>query len=147
MRILIVEDNEADLRLLNDVLNIHGYETLKTGFGREAIRLTRDYIPDLILMDIQLPDLCGFDVTRLLKHDDRTGYIPVIAVTAFAMPADERKALENGCDAYISKPIMIHSFLRTVQNFVSLRSSKRNRGTRGADDSATRRTRPPPAAC
>jgi two-component system cell cycle response regulator DivK len=117
MRILIVEDNEPDLRLLNDILEIHGYEILKTGRGREAIRLTRHHIPDLILMDIQLPDLCGLGVTRLLKRDDHTSYIPVIAVTAFAMPGDERKALESGCDAYIPEPLMIQSFLHTVQRF------------------------------
>jgi len=118
-RILIVEDNELHLRLLNDLLKVHGYEILKTEYGREAVKLARDNSPDLILMDIKLPDLCGLEVTRLLKQDDQTKCIPIIAVTAFAMRGDEGKALESGCDGYISKPIMIHSFLHAVQRFLS----------------------------
>ena len=118
-RILIVEDNELHLRLLNDLLRVHGYEILKTEYGQEAIKLARDNSPDLILMDIKLPDLSGLEVTRLLKQDDQTKCIPIIAVTAFAMRGDEEKALESGCDGYISKPIMIHSFLHTVQRFLS----------------------------
>ena len=118
-RVLIVEDNELHLRLLNDLLRVYGYEILKTEYGQEAIKLARDNSPDLILMDIKLPDLCGLEVTRLLKQDDQTKCIPIIAVTAFAMRGDEEKALESGCDGYISKPIMIHSFLHTVQRFLS----------------------------
>jgi len=118
-RILIVEDNELHLRLLNDLLRVHGYEILKTEYGQEAIKLAKDNSPDLILMDIKLPDLCGLEVTRLLKQDDQTKRIPIIAVTAFAMRGDEGKALESGCDGYISKPIMIHRFLHTVQRFLS----------------------------
>jgi two-component system cell cycle response regulator DivK len=118
-RILIVEDNELHLRLLNDLLRVHGYEILKTEYGQEAIKLAKDNSPDLILMDIKLPDLSGLEVTRLLKQDDQTKCIPIIAVTAFAMRGDEGKALESGCDGYISKPIIIHSFLHTVQRFLS----------------------------
>jgi two-component system, cell cycle response regulator DivK len=92
---------------------------LKTEYGQEAVKLARNNSPDLILMDIKLPDLSGLDVTRLLKQDDQTKCIPIIAVTAFAMPEDERKAFDSGCDGYISKPIMIHSFLHTVQRFLS----------------------------
>jgi two-component system cell cycle response regulator DivK len=104
---------------LNDFLEFHGYETLKTGHGREAIKLTRDNKPDLILMDIQLPDLSGLDVTRLLKLDDQTKCIPVIAVTGFAMPGDEAEALKSGCDAYIAKPVILHNLLRTIDSFLS----------------------------
>jgi len=118
-RILIVEDNELHLRLLDDLLRVHGYEILTTKYGQEAIKLARDNSPDLILMDIKLPDLSGLEVTRLLKQDNQTKCIPIIAVTAFAMPGDEGKALESGCDGYISKPIMIDSFLHTVQRFLS----------------------------
>jgi two-component system cell cycle response regulator DivK len=118
-RILIVEDNALSLMLLNDLLEAHGYEILKTGHGLEAIKLAQDNKPDLILMDIQLPDLSGFDVTRLLKQDDQTKCIPVIAVTAFAMLGDKAKALESGCDAYIAKPVILHDLLRMVDAFLS----------------------------
>ena len=118
-RILIVEDNQPCLRLLNDVLKVHGYEILKTTKGLEAINLARDYRPDLILMDIRLLDISGLDVTRLLKQDDQTKCIPIIAVTAFAMRGDEAKALESGCDAYISKPITLDNLLRTIESFLS----------------------------
>jgi two-component system, cell cycle response regulator DivK len=117
-RILIVEDNQLSLRLLNDFLKVKGYEILKTSEGWEAINLARDKQPDLILMDIRLPDISGFDVTRLLKQDDQTKSIPIIAVTAFATSGDETKALESGCDAYITKPIIIDNLLRTIESFL-----------------------------
>src|SRR5271168_1781950 len=106
-RILIVEDNEPSLTLLNDFLKVKGYEILKTSEGWEAINLARDKQPDLILMDIRLPDISGFEVTRLLKPDDQTKSIPIITVTAFATSGDETKALESECDGYITKPVII----------------------------------------
>jgi two-component system, cell cycle response regulator DivK len=117
-RILIVEDNHLSLTLLNDFLKVKGYETLKTSEGREAIDLAREKQPDLILMDIRLPDISGFDVTRLLKQDDQTKSIPIIAVTAFATSGDETKALESGCDGYITKPVIIDNLLRTIESFL-----------------------------
>ena len=104
-RILVVEDNQLSLTLLHQLLNVHGYEILQTPEGWTAVDLARDQQPDLILMDIGLPDICGLDVTRLLKQDDHTKTIPIIAVTAYAMPGDEKKALDSGCDAYIAKPV------------------------------------------
>ncbi len=118
-RILIVEDHDLSVMLLSDFLEVHGYEILKTGHGLEAIKLARDNKPDLILMDIRLPDLSGLDVTRVLKQDDQTKYIPVIAVTAFAMSGDKAKALGSGCDAYISKPVILYDLLRMVDSFSS----------------------------
>ena len=118
-RILIVEDNYSCLRLLDDVLEAHGYEILETTKGLEAINLARNYRPDLILMDIRLPDISGLEVTRLLKQDHQTKCIPIIAVTAFAMLGDEAKALESGCDAYIAKPVIVANLLRTVDSFLS----------------------------
>src|SRR6266849_5373296 len=118
-RILIVEDNEIDSTLLRDILVLHGYETLQTRHGLEAINLASTNVPDLILMDIQLPDVSGLEVTRRLKDDDRSKRIPIIAVTAFAMGWHEREALDNGCDAYLSKPITMFGFLHTVESFLS----------------------------
>ena len=117
-RILIVEDNETDVRLLKDILETRGYNILQTKEGLEAIDLAVVNLPDLILMDIQLPDMSGLEVTRRLRGDDRSRRIPIIAVTAFAMAWHEREALDSGCDAYISKPISIFGFLRTVESFL-----------------------------
>src|SRR5207248_21820 len=117
-RILIVEDNELNMKLLNDVLEAYGYEIIKTGSGLAALDLARLHRPDLILIDIQLPDISGLDAVRQLKQDEQTKAIPVIAVTAFAMAGDERRALDSGCDAYIAKPIMLREFLLTVEDFL-----------------------------
>jgi two-component system cell cycle response regulator DivK len=117
-RILIVEDNALNLKLLVDLLDAHGYRTFSTGDGLEAINLAREIRPDLILMDVQLPDVSGLEITRWLKEDDRTKHIPVVAVTAFAMAGDERRARDSGCDGYIAKPIMVADFLDTIARFV-----------------------------
>ena len=118
-RILIVEDNKLDMRLLKDILEWRGHETLQTGDGLEAINLAFANLPDLILMDIQLPDISGLEVTRRLRVDDRSKRVPIVAVTAFAMGWHEREALDSGCDAYISKPISVLGFLNTVESFLS----------------------------
>jgi two-component system cell cycle response regulator DivK len=117
-RILIVEDNDLNLKLFRDLLTAHGYETIETKEGLEAIEITRNKHPDLILMDIQLPEVSGLDITRRLKSDDAICGIPIIAVTAFAMKDDEEKILAAGCEAYISKPISIMPFLNTVRRFL-----------------------------
>jgi two-component system cell cycle response regulator DivK len=116
--ILIVEDNALNLKLLVDLLEAHGYGTISTGDGLEAINLARQTRPDLILMDIQLPDVSGLEITRWLKEDERTKDIPVVAVTAFAMAGDERRAREAGCDGYIAKPIMVADFLQTIVRYL-----------------------------
>src|SRR5258707_15865607 len=117
-RILIVEDNEIDLTLLRDILVLHGYETLQTRHGLEAIDLASTNVPDLILMDIQLPDVSGLEVTRRLKDDDRSKRIPIIAVTAFTMEWHEREALDSGCDAYLSKTMTIFRLLDAIEPFL-----------------------------
>jgi len=113
--ILIVEDNELNLKLLKDVLDFHGYSTVVTGLGAEALSLARQYHPDLILLDIQLPDIAGTEVARRLKADGPTHAIPIIAVTAFAMSGDRKKILDSGCDDYISKPFNLQAFLALVE--------------------------------
>ncbi len=118
-RFLVVEDNQLSLALLKQLLEVHGYEILETPEGLQAIDIARDEQPDLILMDIGLPDICGLDVTRLLKQDHKTKSIPIIAVTALATPEDEKKALESGCDAYIAKPIALGNLLRIIESFLS----------------------------
>jgi two-component system cell cycle response regulator DivK len=117
-RILVVEDNELNMKLLNDVLEAHGYEVMSTAHGKVAVAWARQYRPDLILMDLQLPDLSGLEATRQLKSDEETREIPVIAVTAFAMAGDEKKALDHGCDAYVSKPIVLRDFLNLIAEFI-----------------------------
>ena len=116
--ILIVEDNELNMKLFNDLLQAHGYGTVQTTDGREAIGLAREHHPDLILMDIQLPKISGLEITRMIKQKDDLKSIPVIAVTAFAMKGDEEKIREGGCEAYIAKPISVSHFLETVQKFL-----------------------------
>lgn len=117
-RILVVEDNELNMKLLNDVLEAHGYAVISTGRGMVAVEWAKLYRPDLILMDLQLPDLSGLEATRLLKADAATRHIPIIAVTAFAMAGDEKKALEHGCDAYVAKPIVLREFLNLIAGFI-----------------------------
>ena len=117
-RILIVEDNELNLKLLKDLLDHHGYATIVTGLGQAAIDLAIEQQPDLILLDIQLPDIAGTEVARRLKADQRTRSIPIIAVTAFAMPGDRATMLQSGCDDYVSKPYRIVEFLGLVARYV-----------------------------
>ncbi|MBL4600590.1 MAG: response regulator [Rhizobiaceae bacterium] len=113
--ILIVEDNELNMKLFNDLLEANGYEIIKTRNGLEALDLARAHKPDLILMDIQLPEVSGLEVTKWLKEDDELHKIPVIAVTAFAMKGDEERIRQGGCEAYISKPISVGSFVETIK--------------------------------
>lgn len=116
--ILIVEDNDLNMKLFNDLLQATGYNTVQTKSGKEALELTREHRPDLILMDIQLPEISGLEVTKRLKADDDLKHIPIVAVTAFAMKGDEEKVLESGCEGYIAKPISVPSFLETIAKFI-----------------------------
>jgi two-component system, cell cycle response regulator DivK len=116
--ILIVEDNELNMKLFHDLLEAHGYKTLQTRNGIDAIALARKHRPDLIVMDIQLPEVSGLDVTKWLKEDDSLRHIPIVAVTAFAMKGDEERIREGGCEAYVSKPISVSRFLETIRQFI-----------------------------
>ncbi len=117
--VLVVEDNELNMKLFHDLLEAHGYNILQTKDGMDALRIAREHKPDLILMDIQLPEVSGLEVTKWIKEDDDLKSIPVIAVTAFAMKGDEEKIREGGCEAYIAKPISVTNFLETVRKFLN----------------------------
>lgn len=116
--VLIVEDNELNMKLFHDLLDAQGYRTLQTREGLQALAMARQHRPDLILMDIQLPEVSGLEVTKWLKEDDELSHIPVIAVTAFAMKGDEERIREGGCEAYIAKPIAVLHFIETVRKFL-----------------------------
>lgn len=117
-KILIVEDNELNMKLFADLLDAHGYETQQTREGLKAISMARTFKPDLILMDIQLPEVSGLEVTKWIKDDESLADIPIVAVTAFAMKGDEKRIRDGGCSAYIAKPISVTGFLATVRKFV-----------------------------
>ena len=113
-KVLIVEDNELNMKLFHDLIEACGHEILETRDGIEALKLARQHHPDLILMDIQLPGIDGLAATRLLKSDDRTRTIPVIALTALAMKGDEERIRAAGCDGYIAKPLAYKDFLAVI---------------------------------
>lgn len=117
--ILIVEDNELNMKLFRDLLQANGYETIESRNGVEAFELAKKHLPDLIIMDIQLPEVSGLDVTKWIKNDQSAKHIPVIAVTAFAMKGDEQKILDGGCEDYIAKPISVSDFLSTIKHHLS----------------------------
>lgn len=117
--VLIVEDNELNMKLFHDLLEAHGIGTIETRSGLEVLEIARAKKPDLILMDIQLPEVSGLDVTKWLKNDEALKKIPVIAVTAFAMKGDEEKIREGGCEDYISKPISVSRFLEVIQTYLN----------------------------
>jgi two-component system cell cycle response regulator DivK len=116
--VLVVEDNELNMKLFHDLLEAHGYNIVQTRNGLEAIDLAREHHPDLILMDIQLPEVSGLEVTKWIKEDDELRAIPVIAVTAFAMKGDEERIRQGGCEAYLSKPISVNTFIETVKTYI-----------------------------
>ena len=116
--VLIVEDNELNMKLFHDLLEAHGYATLQSRHGREAFAVVRERRPDLIVMDIQLPEVSGLEVTQWIKSDPELKHIPVVAVTAFAMKGDEERIRAGGCEAYLSKPISVAKFLETIRSFL-----------------------------
>jgi two-component system, cell cycle response regulator DivK len=117
-RVMIVEDNELNMKLFRDLIEASGYDTIQTRNGMEALDLARKHRPDLILMDIQLPEVSGLEVTKWLKEDDELHVIPVIAVTAFAMKGDEERIRQGGCEAYVSKPISVPKFIETIKTYL-----------------------------
>ncbi len=118
-KVLIVEDNMLNLKLFRDLIEANGFETAQTSSGHEVLDLARAEKPDLILMDIQLPEVSGLEVTSWLKADEELASIPVVAVTAFAMKGDEEKIREGGCEDYIAKPISVIGFLETIKKYLA----------------------------
>lgn len=112
--ILIVEDDRLILKLLNDLLQAEGYATIQSFKGENILENSRKRRPDLILMDIQLPEQSGLELTKLFKADEKLNNIPVIALTAFAVKGDEEKARAAGCNDFMSKPISVPKFLQTI---------------------------------
>ncbi|MEM6626461.1 MAG: response regulator [Pseudomonadota bacterium] len=124
-KVLVVEDNELNMKLFCDLLDAFGFETLESRDGLKAIDLAREHQPDLIIMDIQLPEVSGLDITRWIKDDETISAIPVLAVTAFAMRQDEEHVREAGCEAYMSKPIQMTPFIDTVKRLTSASETAR----------------------
>lgn len=128
-RILLVEDNPQNRRLTQFLLHSHGYRVYEATTGEEALELARIHRPEIILMDLQLPGVDGYAVTRRLKRDAATAGIPIVALTAYAMQGDREKALAAGCDGYITKPIDTKGFPAAVQRYLAL--ARETRGEAG----------------
>jgi two-component system cell cycle response regulator DivK len=117
-RILVVEDNEKNMKLFRDVLSATGYRTLEATTGGEAVEMATEHAPDLVLMDIQMPDFDGVEALRRLRADARTASLPVLAVTAQAMQGDREHFLAAGFDGYLSKPVNVRELLGTVRQYI-----------------------------
>ena len=113
--VLVIEDNEINMRLFRDILEAHSYHVSEATNGMEGWRSACERQPGLIVIDIQLPDVSGLEVTGWLKDDDNLKSVPIIAVSAFAVAGDDKKILKSGCDAFIPKPISIPKFLQTIE--------------------------------
>jgi len=136
-KVLVVEDNELNMKLFCDLLDAFGFQTVESRDGLKAVDLAREHRPDLIIMDIQLPEVSGLDLTRWIKDDTTIRDIPIMAVTAFAMRQDERLVREAGCEAYMSKPIQMGAFISEVKKLTGPRGS--GQPGRGASPPSARR--------
>ncbi|HEX7822960.1 MAG TPA: response regulator [Sphingobium sp.] len=119
-RIFVVEDNALNLRLFCDLLAAHGHETCAVRDGREAFAKARDYLPDLIITDIQLPYVSGFDLIRQFRQESTLADVPIMAVTAYAGPGDEERIRAAGANIYVSKPISVVKFIAVVNDLFAL---------------------------
>ena len=115
--ILIIEDNQLNLKLVKTLLQIAKHQVLEAGDAENGLEIAKEQLPDLILMDIQLPGMSGLEATRIIKQDPKLMGIPVVALTSFAMQGDEEKAMEAGCEGYITKPIDTREFTKTVAQY------------------------------
>lgn len=122
--VLIVDDNEMNRKLARDVLRFAGFRTLEAGSGGEGLSLASEHLPDVILMDIRLPDMEGTAALRRLKDELRTSSIPVVALTSFAMKGDRERFLDAGFDGYLEKPISVKEFPQAVRSYCEGRESE-----------------------
>ena len=122
--ILIVEDNEKNMKLVRDILQFKGYRTIEASTGNEGLALARQHQPDLILMDIQLPDINGIEALGIIRADASLARTPVVAVSASVMPDEQQKIVASGFDAYVTKPIDLKSFVATVEKFAGVPAKK-----------------------
>lgn len=116
-RILVVEDNEKNMKLFRDVLQAKGYSPIEATSGEQAVELATEHVPDLVLMDVQLPGIDGLEALERIRADERTASIPVVALTAQAMAGDRERFLEAGFDGYLSKPVDVLEFIATVEKY------------------------------
>ena len=123
-QILVVEDNEKNMKLFRDVLAATGYRTLEATTGSQAVDLATEHVPDLVLMDIQLPDIDGVEALARLRADDRTASLPILALTAQAMEGDRERFLAAGFDGYLSKPVDVADFVATVRRYCESASAE-----------------------
>jgi two-component system cell cycle response regulator DivK len=128
-RILVVEDNERNLKLVRDVLKFAGYDVIFARSGEQGVALAREHLPNLVLMDLQLPTIDGAEALRLLRADPRTRKVPVVAVTALAMKEDRDRALRAGFDGYIEKPISVRALPEQVRAFLNEGEHRDERGS------------------
>ena len=124
-KILLAEDNEANVIMMKDYLEDQGHIVFVAHDGGEILPKAAEVLPDLILMDIQMPHINGFEATRLLRADPRFAAIPIIALTAFAMPSDRERCLKAGMDEYMSKPFRLKELAQMIENFLQRNGSQR----------------------
>ena len=117
-RILIIEDQEDNRQIIHDVLSASGYESIEATTGEEGLAFAEREKPDLILMDIQLPGMDGYEVTRRIKANVALHHIPIIAVTSYALSGDDQKAFAAGCDGYVTKPVSPKVLLRKIKEYL-----------------------------
>lgn len=117
---MVVEDNESNMLLTTVLLKVAGFEPLEAKTAEEGIEAARAFLPDLVLMDVGLPDMNGLDAAKILKADPLTKHIPIVALTAYAMRGDEEKTRAAGCDGYIAKPIEIKTFAQKLEKYLAL---------------------------
>ncbi len=117
-RVLMVEDQEDNRRILRDLLTSKGYDVIEAENGIDGVTAATTFHPDLILMDIQLPGIDGYEATRRIKGSEETRKIPIIVVTSYALSGDDVKAFEAGCDAYVAKPFSPREILKKIREFL-----------------------------